>query len=167
VTTVIDVFIVAYLFVAWFWRHPSETFGRVVTAPIAPLVRWGGFGQNWSMFTPDPAVSGCDLQVVIKLRSGAALVWEPPRLDALTPWGAFRRFRYRGYANAMMSTWAGDCQPTLADYLMRKYDFSEDPPVEIVFTWVDRPIAPPGQEAVPQGPVRSVFYTVTVPGNQP
>ena len=159
----IDLFIAVYLFVAWAWRHPAGTFGRVATEPLVHFVRWMGLGQDWSMFTPDPAVSGADLQVIVKLRSGAAVVWEPPHLHALTAWGAFRFFRYRAYSNAMMSTWAADGRGTLADYLLRKYDFGDDAPVEVVYTWIERPIAPPGAAGDAPAPVRSVFHSVTVP----
>ena len=77
----IDAFIVAYLFVAWGWRHSVGTFGRIATEPFAGIVRWLGIGQDWSMFTPNPASYGVRLQIIIKRRSGAAIVWEPPRLE--------------------------------------------------------------------------------------
>lgn len=159
----IDGFIVVYLFVAWFWRHPLGSFGRVATEPLAVVVRWLGLGQNWSMFTPNPARSGADLEIIVKRHSGAAVRWEPPQMDELSALGAFRFFRYRAYANAMMSSWAVASRATLAHYLLRKYDLGDDPAVEVIYTWIERPIAPPGETAPAAAPVRAVFFTFTVP----
>ncbi len=165
VRIIIDAFIVAYLLVAWCWRAEEGTFSGRLVGPIRPLVDWLGLGQSWSMFTPDPALQGCDLQVIVKRRSGGALVWEPPRMDTLSRWSAFRRFRYRGFANSLMSDRAGDCKPALAEYLLRKYDFGDDPAVEIVFTLIDRPIVPPGSTEPAEAATQSVFYTFVVPGH--
>lgn len=158
----IDAFIVVYLFLAWAWRQPHGTLGHAATEPIARFVQWIGLAQDWSMFTPDPPFTGADLQVIVKLESGAAILWEPPRMEALSRRGAFRFFRYRAYANAMMSSWAIAGQPTLADYLVRKYESNGDRPVEVVYTWIERPIAPPGETVAPP-PARSIFLTVRVP----
>lgn len=163
----INAFIVLYLFVAWAWRHPIGTFGRVATEPLAGIVRWIGIGQNWSMFTPNPAQVGADIEIIVKRRSGAAVRWEPPRMDTLSAVGAFRFFRYRAYANAMMSSWAAESRPTLAHYLLRKYDLGDDPAVAVIYTWIERPIPAPGSATAATEPRRSVFYTFTVPaGNE-
>jgi hypothetical protein len=164
VRIITDAFIVAYLVIAWCWRAGEGTFSHRLVRPIRPLVDWLGLGQNWSMFTPDPALSGADLQVIVKRRSGGALVWEPPRMDTLSPWRAFRSFRYRGFANSLMSDRSGDCKPALAEYLLRKYDFGDDPAVEIVFTLIDRPIAAPGSAEAAGPPTQSVLDTFVVPG---
>ena len=159
----VNAFILLYLFVTWAWRHPPGTFGRVATEPVVHIVRWLGLGQHWSMFTPNPASVGADLQVIVKRKSGAAIVWEPPRLDAVSRWRAFRLFRYRTYANAIMSTWAESSRATLADYLLRKYDFGDDPAVEIVYTWLERPVPAPGEAVAADPPRRVTFFTFAVP----
>ena len=87
------------------------------------------------------------------------------RYTPLSPWNAFRAFRYRGFANSLMSDRAGDAKPALAAYLLRKYDFGDDPAVEIVFTAIDRPIAAPGEPAPDGQPTQSVFYIFVVPGH--
>jgi hypothetical protein len=160
---VIDLFIVVYLFVAWAWRQPAGTFGRVATEPLVTFLRWSGFGQDWSMFTPDPPVAGADVQIIVKRASGSAILWEPPSMAALSRWSAFRNFRYRTYANALLSTWAKDtARPAVADYLLRKYDYGNDRPIELIYTWIEQPVAPPDVTEV--APVtRSVFHSVTVP----
>lgn len=160
---VIDGFILLYLLMAWCWRHPPGAFGRVVTEPLAGLLQWLGLTQHWTMFSPDPALVNAELEIVIKRKSGAALSWAPPRLHALSGWEAFRGFRYRAYANTMMAAWATPGRPTLAHYLLRKYDFGDDPAVEVVYTCVERPIVPPGGTAPPPAPVRSVLAVVPVP----
>ena len=160
---IIDLFIIAYLFVAWAWRQPAGTFGRVATEPLITFLRWSGFGQDWSMFTPDPPVAGADVEIIIKRASGSAIRWQLPRMIALSRWGAFRNFRYRTYANAILSNWAAaTVRPAVADYVLRKYEYGDDHPIEILYTWIAQPVAPPGDTAA-AAPTQSVFHSVAVP----
>jgi hypothetical protein len=161
--TAIDLFIAAYLFVAWCWRHPPGTAGHTLTAPLAGFVRWIGLGQNWSMFSPNPATASADLEVIIRRQSGAALVWTPPRLETLSRWRAFLWFRHRAHANAIMSGWAVAGRDTLASYLLRRHEFGDDPPAEVLYCWVERPMPAPGVSDPPPPPVRTVFHVAPVP----
>jgi len=80
------------------------------------------------MFAPDPPQASHVLRAVITLRSGRAIVWEPPAMQGLPAWRALRAFRYREYASTMLSEAAAPCRPALVEYLLRKYDFGDDPP---------------------------------------
>lgn len=156
-----NAFIIVYLLGAWCWRTPNGTFWQTLIRPVNAALDWLGLTQNWSMFTPDPSQCGSDLQVVIRRRSGSAVVWEPPRMDALSRWQAFRQFRYRSYSSVIMAEWAAASRVPLARYLLRKFELGDDPAVEILFTTLDRPVAALGGEAAAEGPTRIVFYTFT------
>jgi hypothetical protein len=145
VTPLIDAFIAAYLIAAWCWRLPPGTIGRALVEPCLPLLRWAGFEQVWAMFAPDPPQANHVLRAVIKLRSGRALVWEPPSVERLSPWAGLLKFRYREYASTILSEAASPCRPALIDYLLRKYSFGQDPPVEVILTCERSPVPGPGQ----------------------
>ena len=159
-TAIIDLFVLAYLLVALFWHLPGWSLWRIVLEPLAPLITWLGFEQHWGMFAPDPATSDRDLEVTLLLPSGAALLWEPPRLHALSRWDAFLGFRYRSYEHGILyGEGSSACRAALAEYLLRKYDFGGDRPRAVVFSYIDRQVAPPGGKDPAPPPTRVVFYT--------
>jgi hypothetical protein len=157
-TALVDLVVFAYLGLALLSDLP---WGGRLLAPLAPLVRFFGFEQNWGMFTPDPPTSDRDLAVLVELPAGGALVWEPPRLADLPRGAAFLRFRYRSYEHALLygegapASWAA-----LGDYLLRKYDVAgTEPPRTAVFIWVDRPLPPYGREGAVGAVSRASFHT--------
>lgn len=159
-TAITNLFVLAYVLVAFFWHLPGWRLWRIVFDSLAPPIRWLGFEQYWGMFAPDPATSDRDLVVVLKLPSGAGLVWEPPRLHELSWWDAFLEFRYRSYEHAILyGEGSSACRAALAEYLLRKYDFGGDRPQAIVLSYVDRQLAPPGRKDPTPPPTRAVFYT--------
>jgi len=163
-TAAIDLFVLAYLLVAVFWQLPGWRLWRVILDPLAPLIHWLGFEQYWGMFAPDPPTSDRDLVVILKLPSGAALVWEPPRLHTLSRWDAFLEFRYRSYEHDILyDEDSPACRAALAEYLLRKYDFDDQRPLAVAFSYLDRELAPPGQKDVGTRMVRAVFFTYEPP----
>jgi hypothetical protein len=160
---VINAFIVFYLLTAWCWGLPAGTFCRSLIGPLSPLIRWLGLNQSWGMFAPDPCAVERDLQVIIKLQSGGALVWEPPRMATLSRAQAFLKFRHREYVTALLTEWGAPCRSALAKYLLRKYDFRDARPIEIVFARTAKPIGPPWQECPPVEPVTRIIFTHRVP----
>lgn len=167
-TTTINLFVLAYLLVALFWHLPGWSLWRKGLDPVAPLICWLGFEQYWGMFAPDPATSDRDLAVMLELPSGGALLWEPPRLHALSWWNAFLRFRYRSYEHAILyDEGSFACRAALAEYLLRKYEFGGDRPRVIVFSHVDRPIVPPEGEDPAPAQTRAVFHRHRPSGERP
>jgi hypothetical protein len=158
--TIIDLFILAYVLMALFWHLPGSRLWSKVLDPLAPLICWLGLEQDWGMFAPDPATSDRDLAVILELPTGGALLWEPPRLHALSRWDAFLAFRYRSYEHAILyDDESPECRAALAEYLLRKYEFSGDRPRGVVFFYVDRPLPPPGAADPPPPTTRAAFYT--------
>ncbi|MEO8678212.1 MAG: hypothetical protein ABI665_04145 [Vicinamibacterales bacterium] len=155
----VDAFILAYLVVAWCWRLPAETPGHRLIQPIADWLVWAGLDQSWSMFTPDPPQAEHDLQAVIRRRSGSGVLWEPPSMRELSRWQAFLAFRYREYASSILTEEEEACQPALIDYLLRKYDLADDPPVEVVLWGRRTPVAGPGSAIAPGPPDNFVVHT--------
>lgn len=157
-TAIVDAFIVVYLVAAWCWRLTPGTIGHAIVAPALPILRWGGFEQIWTMFAPDPPQASHALRAVITLRSGRAIVWEPPAVERLPPWAALLEFRYREYASTMLSEAAAPCRPALIEYLLRKYDFGDDPPVQAVLVCERSPVAGPGACDQPRAPETLIVH---------
>jgi hypothetical protein len=149
VTPIVDAFIAAYLIAAWCWRLRPGTIGHAIVAPAQPVLRWAGLEQIWAMFAPDPPQASHVLRAVITLRSGRAIVWEPPAVERLPPWNALLEFRYREFASTMLSEAAAPCRPALVEYLLRKYDFGGDPPAEVLLVCERAPVAGPGASDTP------------------
>ena len=162
-TLLIDAFILLYLVVAWSWRLPRQTAGwTIIIEPAAWWLRWAGLEQGWSMFTPDPPQADHHLQVIVRLRSGRAIVWEPPHMHAGSRWNAFVKFRYREYASAIVSDASSACRPALVDYVLRKYDTRGDPAVEVLLVCRRHPIAAPGSAQPPEPSDLLVVHRQTV-----
>ena len=157
---IVDLFVLSYLLGAVPWPSARGGLTRLLLDPVVALARFFGFEQHWGMFAPDPATSDRDLQVILRLPSGAALLWEPPRLHALSRWRAFLWFRYRSYEHAILYDEGGPaCRAALAEYLLRKYDFGDTRPRAVSFSYVDREIPPPGSSDPSPPPTRAAFYT--------
>ena len=90
-------FIALYLFVAWSWGQPSDSWlGRAV-APLGKLVLWLGLGQTWGMFAPDPAMVEGHLAAAITTADGGTIEWAWPRMADLPYREAFWKFRHQKY----------------------------------------------------------------------
>jgi hypothetical protein len=151
VKLLVDAFIAAYVIGVWCWWLPPRGIARTHLGPVLSVLRWAGFEQVWSMFTPDPPNASHELQAIIRLRSGRIVVWRPAP-TGLSAWAAFVRFRYREYASTILSDAAAPCRPALIDYLLRKYRFDGDPPVEVMLTCLRTPVAAPGQHEAAEVP---------------
>lgn len=161
VTILINIFIAAYLIIAWAWHLPATTFLSALVRPLLPLIEWCGLWQDWSMFAPDPPTSRRDLQVFLTLQSGDAILWEPPRVETLSRWRAFVRFRYQEYASTLLCRSERAGRAALAEYLLRKYDLEGRPPLAVVFTYTHSPIPNPGEAAAAVAPTQVVFDIYT------
>jgi len=151
-----DLFVLTYVLLALFGDVPGRALRRVLD-PVARFVEWLGFEQHWGMFAPDPPTCDRDLQAILELAPGGALVWEPPRLHELSRWRAFRDFRYRSYEHAVLYDEPSPAGAGLAGYLLRKYEV--DQPKSVVLAWVDREIPFPGDDGPPAPPTRGVIST--------
>ena len=100
----VNTFIVAYLFLAWCWGQPSDSWiGRAI-APFSRIVLWLGLGQTWGMFAPDPAMVEGHLAVVITLEDGQTIHWSTPRMHELSYTDAFLKFRHQKYEASVLDT---------------------------------------------------------------
>lgn len=158
----VDAFIATYLFVAWSWGQPSDSWlGRAV-APFTRLVLWLGLGQTWGMFAPDPAKVEGHLTAVITTAAGDRIEWAPPRMADLGYGEAFRLFRHQKYEASVLDGDTDYLRPALAEYLMRLHAARHPVQVDLVYHEHDVP----GPEDADSGePERRelVFYTYPEP----
>src|SRR5262249_9951365 len=111
---------------------------------------------HWGMFAPDPPTSDRDLQAILELPEGGAVVWEPPRLHETSRWRAFREFRYRSYEHSILYDELSPAFEGLAEYLLRKYE--AEMPAAVTLVSVDRELPPPGADCLRPPPTRSVLF---------
>jgi hypothetical protein len=106
-----------------------------VLAPLDAVLEGLGLEQYWSMFAPDVSAWSVRCYAVIRLSSGGALRWDPPRVDAtrVTAWVGFRRRLFE----LMIATVGGEiaCR-SFAVYLADTYRRDGDPPIEVVIVRV-------------------------------
>jgi hypothetical protein len=161
-TVLVNTFIALYIFVAWSWGQPSESWlGRAV-APFGKLVLWLGLGQTWGMFAPDPATVEGHLTAVITTADGGTIEWAPPRMADLRYGEAFRKFRHQKYEASVLDGENDYLRPALAEYLMRLH--ADRRPVRVDLVYCEQDVPGPEEQA-PAVPERSdlVFYSYPEP----
>lgn len=161
-TILVNAVIALYLFVAWSWGQPSDSWlGRAV-APFGRLVLWLGLGQTWGMFAPDPAMVEGHLSAVITTAGGGTIEWASPRMAALPYGEAFRKFRHQKYEASVLDGDTDYLRPALAEYLMRLH--ADRAPVRVDLVYHEHHVPGPGDEASEE-PQRSelVFYSYPEP----
>lgn len=158
----VNAFIALYLFVAWSWGQPSDSWlGRAV-APFGRLVLWLGLGQTWGMFAPDPAMVEGHLTAVITTAHGGRIEWEPPRMADLPYFEAFRKFRYQKYEASVLDGDTDYLRPALAEYLMGLHADRE--PVRVDLVYREHDVPGPDDEARDEPEVSElVFYSYPEP----
>jgi hypothetical protein len=112
--------------------------------------------QEWAMFAPDPTAQSTHLHVMIRLASGDAIRWDPPRFRSR--WAAMRGFRRRLYELMLALPDSAAARRSLADYLVATYT-SSDPAVDVVFVCTEMP-APAAWDFRPGEPVEFVIDTI-------
>jgi hypothetical protein len=141
VTIAIDLFIVWYLLVIVFGdRSPRHPVRRLLR-PFDALVDGLGLRQHWAMFAPDPTSRSIRLHALIRLASGAAIRWDPPRFDR-SPMRALRGFRRRLFELMIAMPGGAIARRSLAAYLVRTYGRGETP-VEVVFVRTESAVPAP------------------------
>jgi hypothetical protein len=140
-TIAINLFIVWYLLVIVFGDRPPGSPIRRLLRPFDAVVDGLGLRQQWAMFAPDPTSRSVRLHVLLRLASGAAIRWDPPRFDA-SSLVALRGFRRRLFELMIATPGGAMARRSLAGYLLRTYGGSETP-VEVVFLRTDSGVPEP------------------------
>ncbi len=157
-TLAIDLFIVWYLLVIVLGdRSPGNPIRRLLR-PFDAVVDGLGLRQHWAMFAPDPSSQSTRLHVLIRLASGGAIRWDPPRFDG-SRLRAFRGFRRRLFELMIASPGGAIARRSVAGYLVRTYGGAE-PPVEVVFFSTDAEV-PASWDDSPAPDVEHVVESIT------
>ena len=155
-------FIALYLFVAWSWGQPSDSWPGRAVAPFGKLVLWLGLGQTWGMFAPDPAMVEGHLAAVITTADGDTIEWAWPRMADLPYGEAFGKFRHQKYEGSVLDDDTDYLRPALAEYLLRLH--ADRAPVRVDLVYYEEDVPGPAV-AAPDEPGRreQVFYTYPEP----
>lgn len=158
----VDAFIAIYLFVAWSWGQPSDSWlGRAV-APFTRPVLWLGLGQTWGMFAPDPAKVEGHLTAVITTAGGDRIEWAPPRMADLGYGEAFRWFRHQSL-RSLSARWRHRLPPSGARGVLLRLHADREP-VRVDLVYRDHDVPGPGDEGSDEPERRElVFFTYPEP----
>lgn len=115
--------------------------------------------QQWAMFAPEPTAQSTRLHVVIRLASGDAIRWDPPRFTA-SRCAAMRGFRRRLYELMLTAPEASAARQLLAARLVRTYT-SSDLAIDAVFVCTRTTVAVPWSPEPPP-PVEEIVEIVSV-----
>ncbi len=137
-----NVFIAFYLFVVVAWTSPQGSPLRRLVRPFVKFVRWSGLWHSWEMFAPDPLSATRYLLAEITLRDGDTLLWHAPSVDDQPAWRAFRQMRHTKYQSTVFRKDHAFLRGPLVHYLLRKYDFADNPPVAVRLLCAYRPVSP-------------------------
>lgn len=159
---VVNVFIAGYVFLTLAWTAPEGAPLRRFIAPFSRWVRWSGLWHSWNMFAPDPLSATRYLVVEIVLRSGAVLLWQAPRVDDQPILRAFRQMRHTKYQSALFQKNQAYLRGPLVQYMLAKYDFADDPPVEVRLVCMQRAVAPEDPSLLTRAFTRHVFHSQQV-----
>jgi hypothetical protein len=141
VTIATDLFIVWYLLIIVLGERPPGNPVRRLLRPFDAIVDGLGLRQHWAMFAPDPTSKSVRLHALIRLASGAAIRWDPPRFDG-SRLRSFRGFRRRLFELMVATPGGAVARRSLAGYLLRTYGGIE-PAVEVVLLRTDSGVPEP------------------------
>lgn len=159
-TVLINAFICAFLYVAWAWTLPQASLLRRFLRPFSRYVAWLGLWHSWNMFAPNPLSATRYLRARIKLANGDCVIWAAPHAGEAGHVRAFLMMRHRKFQLSLQGRYYLPLRAALADYLLRKYNFEENPPVEIRLLSYQQIIPPPGEtERARPALSESVVYT--------
>jgi len=155
-TILVNTFIAVYLFLAWSWGEPSDSWMGRAIAPFSRAVLWLGLGQTWGMFAPDPAMIEGHLTARIVCEDGQTITWAPPRIADLPYGEAFLQFRYQKYEASLLDGDTAYLRPALAEHLMRLH--ADHHPVRVDLVYAEQAVPGPGADTTAEYPVTEQVF---------
>jgi hypothetical protein len=117
-----DVFIVAYLLLAWGWNLPSDLPSKILISPASKVIVWLGLWHGWSMFAPIPLKTSRRVAVQVKYADGSHYEWRPPGSVPVGPFQSFLHALYRKYTDNVCGGKIKHLSWCLADVALRRLE---------------------------------------------
>jgi hypothetical protein len=116
-----DLFIVAFVWIAWSWSLPEDAPAKWLVNQVAKFVSWIGLWHSWRMFAPNPTRSTRRLVVLVEYADGSKYEWRPPGTLPEGPWPAFLHSRFRKFTDNVSAGKVKGLQWSTADYAVRRF----------------------------------------------
>ncbi|MEM9410039.1 MAG: hypothetical protein AAGA30_02930 [Planctomycetota bacterium] len=95
--SLIFLFIISYLLMAWCWNLPDDSSSKVFIKQFRKLIVWAGLWHSWSMFAPNPVSVERRFTLEVFEKSGQKHDIDLPTLRNLNAWQGFKRVRERKF----------------------------------------------------------------------
>lgn len=140
-------FILFHIVAVLLWLTPvGTTSAEAARTFAANYVSWGGLGQNWGMFAPEPSNLNIYLSANITYQDGSQHTWDFPRMDQIDLVSRYYQERYRKFEEYAHLDSASGMWPDLAVWIARQNNPEPgNPPVRVQLTrnWWTVPPPPP------------------------
>jgi hypothetical protein len=116
-----DVFIVAFLWIAWSWSLPEDAPAKWLVNRVSRFVTWIGLWHSWRMFAPNPTRTTRRLLVQVEYADGSKYEWRPPGTLPESAWPAFLHSRFRKFTDNVSAGKVKGLRWSIADYAVRRF----------------------------------------------
>lgn len=109
---------------------PSSELKREAMPAFEPLIDATALTQNWNLFAPDPRNSTLRLAARMTYPDGVTLEWHQPESDPII--GPYRAYRWRKFANNLLSDRRSFLWPDVIAWLAREHRRDGHAPERVV-----------------------------------
>lgn len=127
---IISAFIAFTLIAMLVSNLPSSELKDESTPMVESFLDVTGLSQNWNLFAPDPRNSTLRLAARMTYPDGTTVEWHQPQSDPIV--GPYRLYRWRKFANNILSDRRAGLWPDFAAWLARNNRRDGAQPIEVV-----------------------------------
>ena len=109
---------------------PSSELKSEAMPAFEPLIDATALTQNWNLFAPDPRNSTLRLAARMTYPDGVTLEWHQPESDPII--GPYRAYRWRKFANNLLSDRRSFLWPDVIAWLAREHRRDGQAPERVV-----------------------------------
>jgi len=90
--SLVSIFYVTYNAI---WFLPDSSFKTTLLQPVRMWWNFWGFNQQWSLFSAGLSRYNLHTIMTLTFADGTTMLWEPPRMERMDLWDAFRLQKWR------------------------------------------------------------------------
>ena len=133
--------ILSYLALSAMTLLPSSPARDWLFLPVYSLWRGLGFGQNYSVFSPNIPRDNTWMAAIVTLSDGTAAFYEFPRMERLGLWQRMVEERYRKWwQDHLMTDYYSFLLPDTARFIARRFTNAANPPAKVSIFSFNRPV---------------------------
>jgi hypothetical protein len=139
----IDLFLAAYLLVAWAWNLPDGYLLKRAIAPLRSVILYLGLWHGWNMFAPEPLMVNRRWEAWLSFDDGGQAIWRPPHCGELGWFAAFLEVRDRKFLDNLAQESMRFLRPAFCEFLARAFSRRERQVVRVELVLHQQLVAPP------------------------